>query len=116
MAGEHQAANCAWAGHPAGRPRSSRTKAHSSRGLRSFLRRRGIAHTILEETDRHRHNRSRQGGWPPMFGWEAYRRRNIIESCFNRLKGFPSITTRYDKTAASYEAAVTLASFLGRSV
>lgn len=43
---------------------------------------------------------------------KAYRRRNTIERCFNRLKGFPGIATRYEKTATSYEAAVTLASCL----
>nr|WP_159052320.1 transposase [Streptomyces longwoodensis] len=43
---------------------------------------------------------------------ETYRRRNTIERCFNRLKGFRGIATRYEKTATSYEAAVTLASFL----
>ncbi|WP_437100051.1 hypothetical protein [Streptomyces kronopolitis] len=34
----------------------------------------------------------------------------MIERCFNRLKGFRSIATRYEMTAASYKAAVTLAS------
>jgi transposase len=43
---------------------------------------------------------------------ETYLRRNMIERCFNRLKGFRGIATRYEKTATSYEAAVTLASFL----
>jgi transposase len=37
---------------------------------------------------------------------------NVVERCFNRLKGFRSIATRYDKTATSHEAAVSLASFL----
>ncbi|MFD8423261.1 IS5/IS1182 family transposase, partial [Streptomyces sp. NPDC059668] len=37
---------------------------------------------------------------------------NAVERCFNRLKGFRGIATRYDKTATSYEAAVSLASFL----
>jgi transposase len=36
----------------------------------------------------------------------------MIERCFNRLKGFRGIATGYDKTAASYKAAVTLASCL----
>ncbi|MFJ8546646.1 hypothetical protein ACIRFH_32620 [Streptomyces sp. NPDC093586] len=36
----------------------------------------------------------------------------MIERCFNRLKGFRGIATRDEKTATSYEAAVTLASFL----
>ncbi|WP_370268088.1 IS5 family transposase [Streptomyces sp. V4I8] len=89
-------------------------KAYSSRGFRAYLRKRGIAHTIPEKNDqrRHRHHRGRRGGRPPGFDREAYRRRNIVERCFNRLKGFRGIATRYEKTATSYEAAVTLASFL----
>ncbi|MGI5380556.1 IS5 family transposase [Streptomyces sp. CA-251387] len=89
-------------------------KAYSSRGLRAYLRRRGIAHTIPEKTDqqRHRHNRGNRGGRPLGFDRQTYRRRNTIERCFNRLKGFRGIATRYEKTATSYEAAVTLASFL----
>jgi hypothetical protein len=42
---------------------------------------------------------------------EIYRQRNVIERCFNRLKGFRGIAIRYEKTATSCEAAVTLASF-----
>ncbi|MBO7936591.1 IS5 family transposase [Streptomyces sp. S9] len=102
-----------------GRPRCSpghviADKAYSSRGFRAYLRKRGIAHTIPEKTDqqRHRHNRNRRGGRPPRFDRETYRQRNIVERCFNRLKGFRGIATRYDKTATSYEAAVNLASFL----
>ncbi|MCW7984031.1 transposase [Streptomyces platensis subsp. clarensis] len=102
-----------------GRPRVSdrqviADKAYSSRGFRAYLRKRGIAHTIPEKTDqrRHRHNRGRRGGRPPAFDRQIYRQRNIVERCFNRLKGFRGIATRYDKTATSYEAAVTLASFL----
>ncbi|CAM5696597.1 IS5 family transposase IS1650 [Streptomyces griseorubiginosus] len=89
-------------------------KAYSSRGFRAYLRRRGIAHTIPEKSDqqRHRYNRGRQGGRPPVFDRHIYRQRNIVERCFNRLKGFRGIATRYEKTAVSYEAAVTLASFL----
>ncbi|MFJ3214294.1 IS5 family transposase [Streptomyces flaveolus] len=89
-------------------------KAYSSRGFRAYLRKRGIAHTIPEKTDqqRHRHNRGRHGGRPPAFDRHLYRRRNVVERCFNRLKGFRGIATRYDKTATSYEAAVNLASLL----
>ncbi|MEW2266070.1 IS5 family transposase [Streptomyces sp. NPDC047853] len=89
-------------------------KAYSSRGFRAYLRKRGIAHTIPEKTDqrRHRLRRGGHGGRPPGFDRETYRRRNLIERCFNRLKGFRGIATRYEKTATSYEAAVTLASIL----
>ncbi|WP_406351337.1 IS5 family transposase [Streptomyces sp. NBC_01635] len=89
-------------------------KAYSSRGFRAYLRRRGIGHTIPEKSDqqRHRHNRGRQGGRPPAFDRGTYSRRNTVERCFNRLKHFRGIATRYDKTTASYEAVVSLASFL----
>nr|WP_191889415.1 IS5 family transposase [Streptomyces mutabilis] len=89
-------------------------KAYSSRGFRAYLRRRGIAHTIPEKADqrRHRLQRGSRGGRPPGFDRETYRRRNLVERCFNRLKGFRGIATRYDKTATSYEAAVSLASLL----
>ncbi|WP_425541239.1 IS5 family transposase [Streptomyces rimosus] len=89
-------------------------KAYASRGLRAYLRKRGIAHTIAEKRDqqRHRRNRGCDGGRPPRFDREIYRRRNIVERCFKRLKGFRGIATRYDKAAASYEAAASLASFL----
>nr|WP_107481959.1 IS5 family transposase [Streptomyces sp. JHA26] len=89
-------------------------KAYSSRGFRAYLRRRGIAHTIPEKADqrRHRLRRGNRGGRPPGFDRETYRRRNLVERCFNRLKGFRGIATRYDKAATSYEAAVSLASLL----
>jgi transposase len=102
-------------GRPRCRPdRVIADKAYSSRGFRAYLRRRGIAHTIPEKTDqqRHRRNRGHRGGRPSHFDRETYRRRNTVERCINRLKGFRGIATRYDKTATSYEAAVTLASFL----
>jgi transposase len=88
--------------------------AYSSRDFRSYLRRHGIAHTIPEKVDqqRHQHRRGSRGGRPPGFNRETYRRRNLVERCFNRLKGFRGIATRYEKTATSYEAAVTLASLL----
>ncbi|WP_394816038.1 IS5 family transposase [Streptomyces gibsoniae] len=89
-------------------------KAYSSRGLRAYLRRRNITHTIPEKQDQmgHRRNRGRRGGRPPVFDRATYRRRNIVERCFNQLKGFRGLATRYDKTATSYEAAVSLASIL----
>nr|WP_256976608.1 transposase [Streptomyces sp. CS113] len=89
-------------------------KAYSSRGFRAYLRKRGIANTIPEKIDQRRH-RLRRGGYGGRrlgFEGETYRRRNVIERCFNRLKGFRGIATRYEKTATSYEAAVSLASFL----
>lgn len=39
----------------------------------------------------------------------AYRRRNVVERCFNRLKHNKALATRYDKRARHYEAPVTIA-------
>nr|WP_229915881.1 MULTISPECIES: IS5 family transposase [Streptomyces] len=89
-------------------------KGYSSKAIRTWLRRRGIAHTIPERADqvRNRLRRGSLGGRPPTFDKELYKRRNVVERCFNRLKQWRGIATRYDKTAESYQAAVTLASLL----
>ncbi|MEU7736843.1 IS5 family transposase [Streptomyces griseus] len=82
--------------------------------IRAWLRRRGIPHTIPERADQvgNRARRGSRGGRPPAFDREAYKHRNVVERCFNRLKQWRGVATRYDKTAQSYEAAVTLASLL----
>ncbi|MGW2865300.1 IS5 family transposase [Streptomyces sp. NPDC001205] len=89
-------------------------KGYSSKAIRTWLRRRGIGHTIPERADqvRNRARRGRRGGRPPRFDKGLYTQRNIVERCFNRLKQWRGIATRYDKTAESYQAAVTLASLL----
>jgi hypothetical protein len=51
-------------------------------------------------------------GRPPAIDREVCKRRNVVEPCSNRLKQWRGIATRYDKTAQSYEAVVTLASLL----
>lgn len=89
-------------------------KGYSSKAIRSWLRRRGITHTIPERSDqvRNRTRRGSRGGRPPAFNKQVYKHRNVVERCFNRLKQWRGIATRYDKTAQSYQAAVTLASLL----
>lgn len=52
------------------------------------------------------------GRRPPAFDREAYKHRNVVERCFNRLKQWRAIATRYGKTAQSFEAAVALAPHL----
>lgn len=102
-----------------GRPRTRPShvigdKGYSSKAIRTWLRRRNIAHTIPERVDQiaNRLRRGRSGGHPPAFDKQLYKRRNVVERCFNRLKQWRGIATRYDKTAESYQAAVTLASLL----
>jgi Transposase and inactivated derivatives len=89
-------------------------KGYGSRAIRTWLRHRDIPHTIPERADqvRNRLRRGSRGGRPPAFDKQVYKRRNVVERCFNRLKQWRGIATRYDKTAESYQAAVTLASLL----
>ncbi|MFF9301794.1 IS5 family transposase [Streptomyces sp. NPDC014764] len=102
-------------GRPRGRPdHVIGDKGYSSKAIRTWLRRRNIRHTIPERSDqiRNRLRRGSRGGRPPAFDKQVYKRRNVVERCFNRLKQWRGIATRYDKTAESYQAAITLASLL----
>ncbi|MFJ7258255.1 IS5 family transposase [Streptomyces sp. NPDC098085] len=89
-------------------------KGYSSKATRVWLRQRGVGHTIPERADqiRNRLRRGCRGGRPPAFDKQLHKQRNVVERCFNRLKQWCGIATRYDKTAESYQAAVALASLL----
>lgn len=50
-----------------------------------------------------------KGGRPPAFDREAYRQRNTVERCINRLKQWRGLATRYDKTATIYLAGLHIA-------
>lgn len=58
--------------------------------------------------------RARRGHRRHAFDPIRYKRRNVVERCFNRLKHFTGIATRYDKLAAHYRSAVTIACLLLR--
>jgi transposase len=83
-------------------------KGYSSRSIRRYLRRRGIAATIPERADQIA-GRRRRGERCCGFDPAAYRRRNVVERCFNRLKQHKALATRYDKRAIHYQAMVTIA-------
>ena len=89
-------------------------KGYSSRAIRCHLRRGHIPATIPERRDQqaNRLRRGRAGGRPPAFDPVAYKRRNVVERCFNRLKQFRAIATRFDKTATSYRGIIDLATLL----
>ncbi|QYN33613.1 IS5 family transposase [Pseudonocardia sp. DSM 110487] len=96
-------------GRPATRPvRVLADKGYSSR---AYLRRRKIEATLPERRDQqaNRVRRGSAGGRPPVFDRVAYKRRNVVERCFNRFKQYRAIATRYDKTALSYQAMIDLA-------
>ncbi len=102
-----------------GRPRTRplavlADRAYSSRAIRSHLRRRGIRAVIPQPSDQvgHRLRRGRLGGRPPGFDAEAYKQRNTVERCINRLKQWRGLATRTDKLAIAYQAALHLAGIL----
>ena len=102
-------------GRPASRPtRVIADKGYSSRAIRAWLRRRHIPTTIPERRDQqaNRQRKGRAGGRPPAFDPTAYKRRNVVERCFNQLKQYRAIATRYDKTATSYRGMIDLATLL----
>lgn len=86
-------------------------RGYSFEGCRRLLRRRGIPHTIPERADQ-KERRANRPGRKPGFDREAYRRRNVVERCVNRLKHYRAIATRYEKRAVNYRAMVIIASLM----
>ena len=98
---EQGAVKRAQGGRPRLRPhRVVGDKGYSSGAIRRYLRRRGIRLTIpRKDNEKHRGK----------FDKSIYRTRNVVERCFNRLKQFRRIATRYEKKAENYQAMLTLA-------
>jgi putative transposase len=99
-----------------GRPRTTPEllrgdKAYSARAHRRRLRARGIKVVIPEPSDQigHRKNRGSRGGRPVGYHAAEYKNRNVVERCFNQLKNWRGIATRYDKHALVYRGGVVLA-------
>lgn len=114
LAGIAVPARCAG---PVARSRPARLladKAYSHPSTRQVLRDKGIPAVIPERSDQiaRRKARGSGGGRPPAFDADAYRDRNVVERCFNRLKQWRGIATRYDKHARNYCAGILLASIL----
>jgi transposase len=63
----------------------------------------------MPERADHRRHRAHRPGRPPAVDAAAYKRRNVVERCVNRLKQCRALATRDEKTAAAYHALVTLA-------
>jgi transposase len=102
-------------GRPRKRPeRVLADKAYSHPSTRVALRRRGIAFTSPERRDQIKHRRTKgsRGGRPPAFDPGRYAGRNVVERCFNRLKQFRDLATRYAKRAAYYRAELTIAAIV----
>lgn len=77
--------------------------AYDARGLRRYLVERGTMPVIPNNPTR-KH--------PNPFDANLYKRRNIIERMFCRLKDWRRIATRYDKLANNFASAVALAAVI----
>jgi len=103
--------------HPPGpgRPRKRPEMLIADKGYahdptRRALRRRRIRHTVPECSDQvaRRAGKGRAGGRPPDFDAEIYKQRNVVERCFNRLKHWRDLATRFAKRASIYRACLVL--------
>ena len=102
-------------GRPRKRPdRVLADKAYSHPSTRAALRRRGIAFTSPEKSDQiaRRAAKGSRGGRPPVFDPWLYADRNVLERCFNRLKQFRGLATRYAKRAAYYRSEIIIAAIV----
>lgn len=95
-------------------PRLRLDRAYSYKKQRQVLRRRGIRciSPECEDAKKHRLAKGAKGGRPPSCDKEAYKGRNVVERCINRLKDFRAVATRYDKRGRNYLAGVLLASII----
>ena len=75
-------------------------KGYDSDDIRNDLADRGIEPVIPPRSNRKT---------PIEYDREAYKRRNLIERCVNRLKQFRRIATRYEKTARAYLSMLSIA-------
>jgi transposase len=89
-------------------------KAYSHPSTRAALRSRGIAFTSPERSDQiNRHqDRGSRGGRPVAFDPNLYADRNVVERCFNRLKQFRALATRYAKRVAYYRSEIIIAAII----
>jgi transposase len=99
-----------------GRPRTRPAmliadKGYAHDSTRAALRRRGIRHVIPERADQtaRRAAKGSAGGRPPAFDRAVYKRRNVVERCFNRLKQWRDLATRFAKRASIYRACLVIA-------
>jgi transposase len=101
-------------GRPRKRPNRVLADKTSHPSTRAAMRRRGIAFTCPPKSDQIARRRAKgsRGGRPPGFDPGLYTDRNVVERCFNRLKQFRDLATRYAKRAAYYRAEIIIAAIV----
>ena len=89
-------------------------KAYSHPSTRAAMRHRGIRMVGPERDDqiKQRAAKGSRGGRPPVFDADLYKQRNVVERCFNRLKQFRGLATRYAKRTAYYQAELIIAAII----
>jgi transposase len=75
-------------------------KGYDSDAIRDDLAKRGIEAVIPPRSNRTIHIE---------YDRQAYRHRNLVERCVNRIKQFRRIATRYEKTARAYLSMLSIA-------
>ncbi|WP_443093782.1 transposase [Nocardia uniformis] len=90
-------------------------RAYSAASNRTLLRPKRIQTVIPERRDQiaNRKRKGSVGGRAPGFDAETYKRRNVIERAFNKVKHWRAVATRYDKLAVTYRAGFVLALIVG---
>jgi transposase len=83
--------------------------------VRSAPRSRGITAVIPELADQvaNRKRKGTAGGRPVSLDVEDYRGRNVVERCFNRMKNWRGLTSRFDKLVVVVRGSVILAANRG---
>lgn len=86
-------------------------KACTHPSTRKTLRERGVKATIPERADQiaRRKTKGSAGDRPPAFDPDLYKLRTVVERCFNRLKQFRGLATRYATRAAYHRSEIILA-------
>jgi transposase len=74
-------------------------KAYDTNAFRAYLKQQKIRVVIPGKSNRKKRIRHDK---------KAYKKRNVIERCFGRIKDFRRIATRYDKLAGNYFAGLCL--------
>lgn len=74
-------------------------KAYDADSLRKWLKQNKIKAVIPSTASRHK---------PYPLDRKAYKRRNVIERLFGKLKNWRRIATRYDRLAQNYMAALAI--------
>lgn len=72
-------------------------KGYDTNAIRTFLKEHGIKPVIPGKSSRKRKIRHDR---------QAYKKRNVVERCFCRLKDWRRIATRYDKLAQNFFSAL----------